>query len=206
MMANCAPCLMRSAHSILSHGFLIRHLPSHPSRLAMLAAVLCEALSWDLVSFLSGLCHTATGAAEAKPASIIAAQGLLQSILMLSYTVPQGINRGTATLIGNAVGAGDASRAASGSRLGTALGLVSAAVLVAIVALLRVQIVSVFGAPEAVAQIVVAMLPLVAGFLFCDCMQMVLTVCWQPRDRALFGAQHAAHHVHASQYTRRARV
>ena len=50
--------------------------------------MLCEALSWDIVSFLAGLCHTATGARGYKPQSIIAAQGLLQSIISSTCVRP----------------------------------------------------------------------------------------------------------------------
>lgn len=137
--------------------------------------LLAEALSWDLVSFLAGLCNTATGAHPAAPKAVLAAQGLLQSTISLCYCVPMAISRAGSTVIGNAVGAGDVARAAHTARLCLWLGLGSAAVLVATLVLLRDQVVQLYGAPKEVGGLVDTMLPYVAAFLFADCMQMSLT-------------------------------
>ena len=137
--------------------------------------LLAEALSWDIVSFLTGLCDTATGRYADDPKTLLAAQGLLQSTIALCYCVPQAISRAGATVVGNAVGAGDATRAAHAARVCLWLGLATSAALIAALAGARHQIVMVYGAPQPVSEIVQTMIPLLSGFLFCDCMQMNLT-------------------------------
>ncbi|KAL1499420.1 hypothetical protein AB1Y20_011625 [Prymnesium parvum] len=137
--------------------------------------LLAEALSWDLVSFLAGLCASATGGAPHAPRTLLAAQGLLQAYVSTCYCVPTGIGRGATTVIGNAVGAGDARRAAAAARLAALLGLCSTAALVALLTLLRAPLVRLFGAPPPVQQVMLTLMPYVAGFVFADGVQMCLT-------------------------------
>ena len=137
--------------------------------------LLAEALSWDLVSFLAGLCHTATGAVPDSPKAVLAAQGLLQSTIALCYCVPFAILRAGGTVIGNAVGAGDAPRARRAARCCLLLGLASSAALVTAIVLLREPLVRLYGAPAAVGAIVRRLIPYLSFFLFADCMQMNLS-------------------------------
>ena len=46
--------------------------------------IMAEFLSWDLVSFLAGLCHTAEGRTRYEPRAILAAQGFLQCCTLRS--------------------------------------------------------------------------------------------------------------------------
>ena len=137
--------------------------------------LLAEALSWDIVSFLAGLCHTATGSGPANPKAVLAAQGLLQSTIAMCYCVPQAISRAGSTVIGNAVGAGNAKRAAHAARICLWVGLFTTSALVACVVSLRTQLVALYGSPPAVGEIVRDLIPYLAAFLFADCMQMNLT-------------------------------
>ena len=125
--------------------------------------LLAEALSWDLVSFLAGLCDTATGAGTEGPPAVLAAQGLLQSTIALCYCIPMGISRAGSTVIGNAVGAKDARRAAHAARLCLGLGIGTSAGLVAALTLFRGEVVALYGAPAAVGDIVRTMIPYVSG-------------------------------------------
>ena len=89
--------------------------------------------------------------------------------------MPQGLGRGLATTIGNAVGAGDAGRAAHAARVGLLLSLGCTTTLVASVISLRKPLVAAFDAPADVGEILVTMLPYCAVFIFGDGLQMALT-------------------------------
>lgn len=137
--------------------------------------LLAETLSWDMVSFFAGLCHSAAGGAKFEPKAIVAAQGLLQAYIATSYCVPMGICRGVTTVIGNAVGAGDVVRASRASRFALISGGCSTALLVTLLTLLRDPIISAFGPPADVQAVMVTVMPYVAAFLLADGMQMCLT-------------------------------
>lgn len=137
--------------------------------------LLAEALSWDVVTFLAGLTHTATGGERYEPTAILAAQGVLQSTITMTYCVPQAICRGASTVIGNAVGAGDEKRATHAARFTLIAGVLTTSLLVGGLTLLRERVVDAYGAPADVSEIVSKMLLCVAGFLFADGLQMCLT-------------------------------
>ena len=93
----------------------------------------------------------------------------------MCYCIPMAVTRAGSTVIGNAVGARNAARAATAARLCLVIGLLTTAARVGLLTLLRGPIVGAIGSPPAVSAIVRTMIPLVAGFLFCDCMQMNLS-------------------------------
>ena len=61
---------------------------------------ICEWWSWDLVTFLAGLCDTATGARADPTKQVLAAQGLLTNVICITYCLAFAINR-QATVVGN---------------------------------------------------------------------------------------------------------
>lgn len=97
----------------------------------------CEWWSWDLVTFLAGECKTATGAQHDKPADVLAAQGLLASVLSVAYCLAMGINQGTTTVVGNALGANDPRRAKRAALVGFLLSIVSMIIGCGVLVLLR---------------------------------------------------------------------
>ena len=115
--------------------------------------LLAEALSWDIVTFLAGLTDSATGSDRYETQAILAAQGVLQSTISLTYCVPQGVCRGASTVIGNAVGAGDVRRAARAAWMSVLCGFCATAVLVSALTIFRAPVVRAFGAPAETSEV-----------------------------------------------------
>lgn len=86
-----------------------------------LLMVVCEEWSWDVVTFLAGLCTSADGGVHVPKRRLLAAQGWLASILNMSYSLSGPIGRGTGTLIGNALGGGQPARAQRAASVGVGL-------------------------------------------------------------------------------------
>ena len=86
---------------------------------------ICEWWSWDLVTFLAGLCDTATGARADPTKQVLAAQGLLTNVICITYCLAFAINRGTSTVVGNALGANDPAKARLTAHVGLALAVVA---------------------------------------------------------------------------------
>lgn len=101
-----------------------------------LLMVCCEEWSWDAVTFLSGLTTTTTGGnAHIPQRRILATQGMLSSILNVCYSLSTAVGRGTGTVVGNALGARQPSRAKRAALVGVSLGcLVMCAVVGALIA------------------------------------------------------------------------
>ena len=134
----------------------------------------CEWWSWDLVTFLAGECHTATGAKPDKPTDVSAAQGLLASILAVSYALAIAVNGGGGTVVGNALGAGDAKRARNGAFAGFWMSVVSMLLGCGMLILLRDKWHFVFRAEEGITDIIKQMIYWVAIFAMADGMQTAL--------------------------------
>ena len=83
---------------------------------AMLMGIF-EWWSWDIVNFLAGLCP--------DPKTTLATNALLGQIISLAYCLNIGVQQGTQTLVGNAVGAGDAKIARRSSIVGGSIGVIA---------------------------------------------------------------------------------
>ena len=129
--------------------------------------------SWDIVNFLSGLCHDATG--QHDPQTSLATNALLGNIISLAYCLPIGLQTGTQTLVGNALGSQSPESAKGVARVGLAMGcLVMVAQAAALVALRGVWA-HLFTAEPAVGQYVTALIPWVVLFNGGDGVQIVLS-------------------------------
>ena len=69
--------------------------------------------SWDIVNFLAGLCP--------EPKTALASNALLGQIISLAYCAPGGLQAGTQTLVGNALGAQAPRAARRAAHVGLAL-------------------------------------------------------------------------------------
>lgn len=141
----------------------------------------CEWWSWDLVTFLAGECHTVTGHPHIfggnltdTPREILAAQGLMQQVLSTSYVLATGVGRGTGTVVGNSLGAGDHIGAAHACRIGVLMGCAAMGIGSAGLILLRDDWRYIFRADPGLTNIMRVMIWWVAGFGFEDGVQTVL--------------------------------
>lgn len=141
----------------------------------------CEWWSWDIVTFLAGECNTVTGHpkifggnATDAPSEILAAQGLMQEILGTSYFLAVGVGAGTGTVVGNALGEGDAAGAARAARVGHLMGTIAIGLGSASLVLLRDYWQYVFPADADLIRIIRLMIIWVAAFGFMDGSQVIL--------------------------------
>ncbi|KAL3925722.1 MAG: hypothetical protein SGPRY_003582, partial [Prymnesium sp.] len=86
-----------------------------------LLMVACEEWSWDIVTFLAGLCSTATGGVRVPQRRLLAVQGWLSSIMNTLYSISTAIGRGTGTVVGNSLGAVKPIRARRAALVGVGL-------------------------------------------------------------------------------------
>ena len=105
----------------------------------------------------------------------LAANALLGQIIILAYAVPSGLQAGTATVVGNALGARSVRGARMASRVGLALGLVVMGVQAAALVASRRAWAGLFPAEPAVGAEVASLLRWVVVFNVGDGVQMVLS-------------------------------
>ena len=66
--------------------------------LPSLLMIVAETFSWELVTLAAGMCDTADGGQTYKSEQLLAAQAILQSIILMSYCIPFGIKDGSQIL------------------------------------------------------------------------------------------------------------
>ena len=105
-------------------GFTRDALRGWPSYLKLalpsLLMVVCEEWSWDVVTFLAGLCTSVAGGPRVPKRRLLAAQGWLSGILNVIYSISGPVGRGIGTVVGNSLGGGQPLRAQSATRVGVA--------------------------------------------------------------------------------------
>lgn len=99
-----------------------------------------EWVSWDIVSFLAGLC--------ADPKTTLATNALLSQIISLAYCISSGLSTGVQTLVGNALGAGRTQRAIEVCRVGFGGGVLCMALQCVLLYFTRNQWAALFKVPS----------------------------------------------------------
>ena len=136
---------------------------------AMLMGIF-EWMSWDIVSFLAGLCHTPHTAQTS-----LATNALLGQIISLAYCVPLGLQTGVQTLVGNALGAQSPIGAKLVARVGSILGVLVMVIQAVALVVLRKQWALLFTAEPQVGSYVAELLPWVVFFNAGDGVQLCLS-------------------------------
>jgi MATE family multidrug resistance protein len=132
-------------------------------RIAVPAMLMCifEWWSWDIVNFLAGLCP--------DPETALATNAVLGNVVSLAYILPCGLQSGTQTLVGNALGARSPAAARVAARVGLWMGVGVMLLQAAALYLLRNAWANVFDPSQpAVGQNVASLLRWVVFFCAAD--------------------------------------
>ena len=116
------------------------HMLIEPAQAPAMLMGVFEWVSWDIVSFLAGLC--------ADPKTTLATNALLSQIISLAYCVSSGLSTGVQTLVGNALGAGHTQRAIEVCRVGFGSGVVCMALQCVLLYFTRNQWAALFKVPD----------------------------------------------------------
>lgn len=133
---------------------------------AMLMGIF-EWWSWDLVTFLAGLCP--------DPQTALAANALLGSAIMAAYALPIGLQAGVQTLVGNALGAQSPREARLGAKVGGVLAICCMVAQCSLLYTFRRFWASLFRAEPTVGKEVASLLRWTVFFCAGDGLQIVLT-------------------------------
>ena len=129
--------------------------------------VIIEWWSWDIVNVLAGLCP--------DPKTTLAVNALLGNVISLAYCVPCGLQAGTQTLVGNALGGRAPDTARDAAVVGALLGVAAMALQAALLFAFRGAWASLFDSEPDVGRRVTALLKFVVFFNAGDGIQLVLS-------------------------------